>query len=179
LAVLIGGVGALGLGSALGVSLSERTRELGVLRALGATGRDVRNSVIVEGVLIGGLSIGLAVLAGFGLALLVGDVVGRMSFRVPLPPTLSLRAVAAWTLGALALGAVGGLLPALRAQKLSVRAALAWFLALATVGTVWLLPTTAAASATHGPLALGLPVPQRNVTVFQQIKRQTRDGRRR
>lgn len=68
-----------------------------------------------------------------------------MSFRIPLPPTLSLRAGAAWLGEPSSLGAWGGLVPALRAQKLPVRAVLVWFIALHTLGASWPPPSLGAA----------------------------------
>ena len=61
-------VGALGLSSSVAVSVLERTRELGVLRAIGASGKQVRNIVIAEGMLVGGLSLVIACILGLALA---------------------------------------------------------------------------------------------------------------
>ena len=56
MAVLLAVVGALGLAGSMSINVLERTREIGVMRAVGATGRAVRGIVIGEGALIGVLS---------------------------------------------------------------------------------------------------------------------------
>jgi putative ABC transport system permease protein len=124
LAALTAVVGALGLSSAVAVSVLERTRELGVLRAIGASGSQVRNIVLAEGMLVGGLSLTVAGTLGLALAWGLGAVIGRMSFALPLPLTPSYAAAAAWALAVIALSALASALPATRAARLTVREAI-------------------------------------------------------
>jgi len=126
MAVLMGIVGILGLMSAMSMSIMERTREIGVMRAIGATPKKIRNLVVWEGFLIGMISIIIA----FGLSLLLsywfGRFIGDMSFRTPLSLTLSAIAVIIWVLVIVAGSWVAGFYPARRANKISTREALAY-----------------------------------------------------
>lgn len=126
MAVLMGIVGILGLMSSMSMSIMERTREIGVMRAIGATPKKIRALVVWEGFLIGLISIIIA----FGLSLLLsfwfGRFIGNMSFRTPLSLTLSATAVIIWLLIIVAGSYVAGFYPARRANKISTREALAY-----------------------------------------------------
>jgi putative ABC transport system permease protein len=112
--IVVGGIVIMNI---MLMSVSERTREIGIRKAMGATGRDIRRQFLAESIalaFIGGLS---GVIVGWGMAALVATV-------SPLPARIT-----AWSVGtALALGAgVGvlfGVLPATRAAKLDPIAAL-------------------------------------------------------
>lgn len=124
IAVLMATVGLLGLVSALSVSVAERTREFGVMRALGASRSIVLRIVLVEGLVVGVASWVVAV----GLSLPLSAIVGRVLASVvsqDLAPRLSISAVAL-LLAALLVGAVAAsVAPALRASRWTVRESLA------------------------------------------------------
>ncbi len=124
LAALTGIVGALGLSSAMSANVVERTRELGVLFAIGASRAQVRNALMLEGLFIGALSTIGAVVLGILLALTLGSTIGQLSFKLPLPLVLSGPALAIWTITVLSLSALATFLPSLSAQRMTVRAAL-------------------------------------------------------
>lgn len=124
LAAMTAGVGALGLSSAVAVSVMERTRELGVLKAMGASSDQVRNVVLAEGLLVGGFSLAIAGVLGLVLAWGLGAAIGRMSFALPLPLTPSYAAALGWALTVIVLSALASALPALRAARLTVREAI-------------------------------------------------------
>ena len=116
------GIAILGIVNTLALSVLERTRELGLLRAVGMSRRQVKRMVRVEAVLVsvfGGL-LGLAVGVIFGVALqkaLVSQGVTELSFPVgQLALYLLLAAVA---------GVLAAWLPARRAAKLNVLQAVA------------------------------------------------------
>lgn len=125
-AVLLGLIGILGLVSAMGMNVIERRRELGVMRAIGATPGIIVRTIIIEGVLIGAASWFFAVFLSVFLSLIVGRVVGMMSFKVPLPLIMSPHAMAGWLIVVLIVSALAGAWPAMRAAKLTVREALAY-----------------------------------------------------
>jgi putative ABC transport system permease protein len=124
LAALTAVVGALSLGSAMSIAVLARTRELAVLRAVGATGRQLQRTILIEALLVAAVS--LAAAAGFGgtLALVVGRTIGELSFKLPLPWTFSGSALAVWGVGVLMLTLLATWGPARRAARLSVREAL-------------------------------------------------------
>jgi len=111
------GLGAVGIINIMLVSVSERTREIGLLKAIGATKRSILAQFFWEGLLLTGISglIGIAVSAGF-MGLLQMLLTGKMpGFD---PPRL-VPWSAALALGALVLsGVVAGLYPASKAAQL-------------------------------------------------------------
>jgi putative ABC transport system permease protein len=113
-----------GIINTLSMSVIERTREIGVLRALGTTRWQVRRTVADESLVIAliGALMGIAIGAGLGFALLKGLSFGipGVSYRAPFG-TMAGVAVAAVILGILA-----ALLPARRAAKLDVVDALSY-----------------------------------------------------
>ena len=125
MSVLMAVVGLLGLASALGTAVSERTREFGVMRAIGGARKVIIRNVVAEGVFTALLSITLAIALAVPLAAGIGRLVGVLSFGLPLPLMLSLPALGIW-LAITTLGAtVASLAPALGAARLTVRETLA------------------------------------------------------
>jgi putative ABC transport system permease protein len=118
LAVLIG---LLGIANTLALSILERTRELGLLRAVGMTRRQLRSMVRWEAVIIAllgaflGLAIGL--LAGWAMVTATADEGAKLQL-----PAGQLAAV---TLLAALAGMLAAVLPARRASRLNLLAAIA------------------------------------------------------
>jgi ABC-type lipoprotein release transport system permease subunit len=115
LTVLMALVGSVGMTNTILMSVLERTREIGVLRALGWSRRRVLGMVLRESLLLaflGGLT-GIAI--GFLLVKLLAVIpaVGGL-FAASITPTIMVQAIAV----ALFLGALGGLYPAWRATRL-------------------------------------------------------------
>jgi putative ABC transport system permease protein len=104
-------VGAIGIANVMLVSVTERTREIGIRLAVGARGRDVLFQFLVEAVL-------LAVLGGLiGIAL--GSAAARvMAARGSWPTVLSVPVMGLTVLLAGAAGTAAGFYPALRASRL-------------------------------------------------------------
>jgi len=124
IALLMGVVGLLGLASALSVATAERTREFGVMRALGASRGVALGVVLAEGAVIGSASWLLAVLLSLPLSAVVGRVLASISAQ-DLAPRLGAPAVALLLLALLAGAVVASLGPALRASRWSVCQSLA------------------------------------------------------
>ena len=124
IALLMAVVGLLGLASALSVATAERTREFGVMRALGASRGLALRVVLAEGVVIGGASWALAVVLSLPLSAVVGRVLASISAQ-DLAPRLAAPAAAALLAALLAGAVVASLAPALRASRWTVRESLA------------------------------------------------------
>jgi putative ABC transport system permease protein len=117
-------VAALGLASVTSTNVIERTREIGVMKTIGATAPQITRLVMGEALVVALLSWVAALVLSVPLTALVGKVVGMLAFRLRLPFVADLHAAAAWCVLVAALGLVAAALPARRASKLSVRAAL-------------------------------------------------------
>jgi putative ABC transport system permease protein len=126
MAIVMAVVGTLGLASAMSTSVIERTREFGVMRTIGATSGVVLKTVVGEGVFIGLLSWLIAIPLSLPLSTQVGNLVGTLSFRVPLPLFLSPIALGIWLLIVVAGSAVATAFPAQAAARLTVRETLAY-----------------------------------------------------
>lgn len=120
IAAMMAVVGLLGMASSLGTSVIERTREFGVLRALGARGTTVAASVIGEGMLTGALGWFAGLVLSWPLAARVAGVLGSISVQ-DLTLRLSMNTAFAWLAAVLAGAAIASFFPARRASQLTVR----------------------------------------------------------
>lgn len=124
IAAVLGVVGLIGLGSMMSANVLERTREFGVLHAIGARPTAVRRIVVSEGVAIALLSCLVAIVPSLLLTEALRSGIGSMF--VPLPFRISWSAAALW-LVAVGLGAAAATIaPAFRAGRLTVREALSY-----------------------------------------------------
>jgi putative ABC transport system permease protein len=119
-------VGGLTLTSTLALGVVQRTREIGVLGALGATPSTIGGQVWFESVLIGISSWFLAVVASAPIAWALESATGNIFFKVPLDFYMSPGAAATWLGLVIVIASLSGALPALRAARLTVREALAY-----------------------------------------------------
>ena len=126
LALLVAVVGGIGLMGSLGTSVVERTREIGVMRAIGAGSRSIMALFVAEGILQGLMSWALAVPIAFLIARPLARQLGQTMIDVDLDFAFNWPAVLAWLLAILALALVASVLPARRAANISVRESLAY-----------------------------------------------------
>lgn len=106
--LLVGGVGVIGI---MLISVTERTREIGVRKAVGATRREILWQFLVEASVLTALGAGVGMLAGWGLA-------SAVAAWTPLPAQIPLWAVGAAIAMAVLTGMLFGLLPAHRAARM-------------------------------------------------------------
>jgi putative ABC transport system permease protein len=126
MAVMLAIVGGLGLTGTMGLNVLERTREIGVIRAIGARNRAVTGIVLVEGLLIGLISWFLGALVSLPLSWGLATVVGLAFFERAMGITFSPLGVVAWLVIAMVLATLASTLPARNASRISVREALAY-----------------------------------------------------
>lgn len=112
--LLVGGIGIMNI---MLVSVTERTREIGLRMALGARTRDVRNQFLIEATMLCGFGGLLGVVLGPTAAFIAGKVAG---WEILVSPWTILLAFAVSTL----VGVLFGLWPAVQASKLDPIAAL-------------------------------------------------------
>jgi len=121
MAILIAGVGGLGLMGMMSINVMERTREIGVMRAIGAADLDIQSIVIAEGMAVGLASWLAAVLLSIPVTYLLTYGVGISLFQSPLPVMFNWTGSLAWLLGILLVATVSSAIPAWRASRLTLR----------------------------------------------------------
>ena len=126
LALLMAIVGTIALISTMSISVLERTREIGVMRAIGAAPDRIQKLIASESGIIALLSLLAAWPISLGLSAYLSYLVGALSFRTPLSLTISFPAMAEWTGLLLIVGLIATLVPSRRANRISTREALAF-----------------------------------------------------
>jgi putative ABC transport system permease protein len=126
MAVLLAAVGGLGLTGTMSINVLERTREIGVMRAIGASDRAIREIVMVEGAVIGLLSWAIGALLALPVSKVLADAVGTSFLRRTLDFEYSLLGVAVWLAVVMIVATVASAFPAWRASRLTVREVLAY-----------------------------------------------------
>ncbi len=126
MAALVAAVSGLGLASTMSLNVLERRREIGVMRAVGATSMKVLLVILGEGVFIGLLSWGIAILLSVPMTAVIANVAGMTFIETPLEVAYSWSG-AAWWLGiVMVLTAVASSLPAMTATEMPVNEVLAY-----------------------------------------------------
>jgi lipoprotein-releasing system permease protein len=109
---------ALGIASVLAVSVVQKSREIGIMRAVGTRARQVLRIFLIQGLLVGLVGSAGGVMTGIGLSLFFASLAknpdGSATFPVALTWALYLRATAVATI----VGVVAAWLPARRAARL-------------------------------------------------------------
>jgi putative ABC transport system permease protein len=109
IALLVGGIGIMNI---MLVSVTERTREIGIRKAVGAKRKDVLLQFLIEAALLSVFGGTAGILLGYGLGAIVGKALLGTVGRIPLWAVVSAFAVPA------AIGVIFGLYPAAKASKL-------------------------------------------------------------
>jgi len=123
--VVMAVVGSIGLSGTLSLNVIERRREIGVMRAVGASSRDVGLIMVMEGMLLGITSwliaVPLSMVAGRPFVNSIGDII-----EFPGPYQLSVTGLWIWLLIVVVLSFLASWLPARRASQISVNESLAY-----------------------------------------------------
>jgi putative ABC transport system permease protein len=126
MAAILVGVGGLGLVTTMSLNLLERRREMGVLRAIGATPRAVGLIVVAEATATAVLGWALAAVLAWPMSEAVGRTLVTLMFRSPLAFRLEPWGLAIWLAVSLALAALASFVPARRAWRRPIREAIAY-----------------------------------------------------
>lgn len=126
LAVIVALVGGIGLMGSLSISVVERTREIGVMRAIGARSRTIMGMFVMEGILQGWFSWAAAVPLSFVSGNVVAKALGQAMFEANLDYQYNLEAVVIWLVIITIISTLASILPARNATLISVRDSLAY-----------------------------------------------------
>jgi putative ABC transport system permease protein len=119
-------IGGLSLTGAMGLNVLERTREIGVLRAVGASHNSVRQVVVVEGATVALISWVLSALISYPAGLVLSEAVVRMSFGTQATFQYSVLGLLVWLAAVVLIGVLASLAPARNAVRLTVREVLSY-----------------------------------------------------
>jgi putative ABC transport system permease protein len=123
---VLGVVAVVGVAGTMTLSVVEQTREIGVLRTLGASTRAVRRLLLLQGLAVATAGAVLGILLSIPVALLLGAAIGSTLISAAFPFAFSWTGVLVWVVVALAIGALGATQPARLAARLTVRDTLAY-----------------------------------------------------
>jgi len=126
MALLTALVGSMGLTGTMGMNVLERTREIGVMRSIGAADKEIMRTVIVEGVIIGSISWILGALLSFPITYMLSYIISAAIFNSSIAVHFTYQGFGLWLLVVLALSAIASILPARNAARLTIREVLAY-----------------------------------------------------
>jgi putative ABC transport system permease protein len=126
MSVLIAIVGGLGLMGTMSINVIERAREIGVMRAIGASDSTVIQIFIVEGTLIGLIAWTIGLLLSFPMSRFMSNQIGNALLRLPLFYTYSTSGAFLWLFMIIILAAAASFLPARHASQLTIREVLSY-----------------------------------------------------
>jgi putative ABC transport system permease protein len=119
-------VGGLGLATTMSLNVMERRREMGVIRAIGASPSTVWLIIVTEGVAVGVLSWAFAALAAWPVSKVLGDGLVRLAFHSKLDFIFQLQGLFIWLAVSVFFSAAASFLPAWSTSQITVREALAY-----------------------------------------------------
>jgi putative ABC transport system permease protein len=126
LAALIALVGAIGLAGTLSINVLERRREIGVMRAIGASSPTIASLFIGEGLLLGLLAWVIAIPLSMPVGQVFAFVMGQAVFQLSILYQFSWNGALRWLIIIVVLSIVGSAVPAIRATRVSVRESLVY-----------------------------------------------------
>lgn len=125
MAVLTAFVGSMGLTGAMSINVLERTREIGVMRTIGAVDKVIMQSVIIEGLVIGLITWVLAIGVSFPIGNLLLVILSE-TLGTPVEMTFTALGILLWLAVVIALSVVASIIPARNAARLTINEVLAY-----------------------------------------------------
>jgi putative ABC transport system permease protein len=116
-------VASIGIMNTMLTSVMERTREIGIMKAIGATNTDIMSIFIIEGMLVSGIGGVIGILLGVfgsqGLTLILNNFMSIGSSSGSLTPVITVMSVVLAVLVSLIVGVLSSLYPAWKAARMS------------------------------------------------------------
>ena len=126
MAILTAFVGSIGLTGTMSINVLERTREIGVMRTIGAVDIVIMQSVIIEGLVIGIITWILAIGLSFPISSLLLAIVGEAMMGSALELHFTPIGILIWLGVVLVLSVIASIVPARNAAKLTINEVLAY-----------------------------------------------------
>jgi putative ABC transport system permease protein len=125
MASLLAAVGVIGLTGTMTINVLESTREIGVMRSIGASHAAIFGIYITEGVVVAVIAWALGAVISWPLSVWLVSSLGT-AMSLPLSYAFSWTGVGAWLATVVAIAAAASLLPAWRASRVSIRDAISY-----------------------------------------------------
>ncbi len=125
-AILLAVVGGLGLMGTMSINVIERVREIGIMRAIGASDGAIQRIFVIEGIIVGLISWALSLVAALLPTKVLGDAVGIAFLETPLEYTFSIGGMVVWLVIVVVVSILACLVPAENASKIRVNELLAY-----------------------------------------------------
>ena len=126
MAILIAFVGSIGLTGTMSINVLERTREIGVMRTIGAVDRVIMQSVIIEGLVIGLITWLLAIVLSFPISSLLLTIIGEAMMGSALTLSFTPLGILFWLAVVIVLSVFASIPPARNAARLTINEVLAY-----------------------------------------------------
>ncbi|MFZ5643809.1 MAG: ABC transporter permease [Bacillota bacterium] len=126
MSVLVIIVGGLGLATTISVNVLERTREIGIMRAIGASTHSLTGVIVTEGIIIGVLSWFISMALSWPLSRFVSYNFGMIFFEAPLEFAASISGFVIWLVIVILFAAMASFYPSRKASQMPVRDALSY-----------------------------------------------------
>lgn len=126
MAALVGAVGGIGLSGTMSLNVNERTREIGVLRAIGASNRAVRAIFLIEGWAMGLMAWLAGIVLALPISLFLSRRIGIAFVDRPLEFAFSWAGILVWLAVVLVVSTLATLVPATAAARVTVRETLSY-----------------------------------------------------
>lgn len=126
LAILIALVGSIGLTGTMSMNILDRTREIGIMRSIGASDKVLFRMVLIEGLLIGWISWGIGALLSFPISILLSNGINTALFGATSTFGFSFTGFLIWFVVVTILSILSSITPARSATQLTIREVLSY-----------------------------------------------------
>ena len=126
MALLTAFVGSIGLTGTMGMNVLERTREIGIMRAIGAVDLEIIKSVVIEGMLIGLITWVLAIGLSYPISGLLLGIISDAMMGSEMDLTFTTQGMVIWLGVVIFLSFTASILPARNAARLTIQEVLAY-----------------------------------------------------
>jgi len=126
MAILTAFVGSIGLTGTMSINVLERTREIGVMRTIGAVDTVIMQSVMIEGMVIGFITWVLAIGLSFPISTLLLTIMGEAMMGSAMKLSFTPIGIMIWLGVVIVLSAFASIMPARSAAKLTINEVLAY-----------------------------------------------------